>query len=537
MLLSSLFFLAPRIRDETVKRVIRAVVAKFVKGWSDCGSDPCLALRRWRQSKQKKDEGVPIVSEKQVLSLVNALQKSKPNVEMCSGVSLAIAIIANVPQCMDRFINCAWELECKSENAGANLYVFEAIWIGIVSALNSKEADICSGLCSRIVSMLYYRRNNFKVYRPMPEQDKHNHACESFLESFLNVCSGTDSNVCTSLTRALITAVTTSDVSEVYKNVARMISSMNSQEELASLLQAAISGEEKFRLASCMLHCNMTKIKSSPSCTFVIAELISVLNHENDRNDIAIQKLIQSLDGSDELFEHLVASVQSASSAADISRLAHCLAHFDLKQFDWESDFKSFRKRGIDALTAALQAVTMNIPMPAQAECVASSTSSHSVQAVRHVSDALCSLIGKSGCGSHYDVFKPLSALANSLASFGSDSDSRYVVTALSKIGCNMTAAQKSSPACQQVIDALIDTLKLHDSLDLCAGVIVDAIHSLDGCNRLICALSSAGCDNERARFASAIVTITQRRLKDSGVSELSQSSNKRQKIGGAFSP
>ena len=75
------------------------------------------------------------------------------------------------------------------------------------------------------------------------------------------------------------------------------------------------------------------------------------------------------------------------------------------------------------------------------------------------------------------------------------------------------------------------------DTRDFCVAVIVDAIHTLDGCNRLIIALSSAGCDNERARFASAIVTITQRRLKDSGVSELSQSSNKRQKIGVAFSP
>ena len=533
-----LVLLAFRIRDETVKKVIRAVVAKFVKGWS--GFDPGLALRRWRQSKQKKDEEVPIVSEKQVLSLVTALQKSKANVEMCSDISLAIAIIANVPQCMDRLINCAWELECESENSEAqkigSIDIFEGIWIGIVSASNRKEANICSGLCSRIASMLYLRRSNFKACRPMPDYDKDNHASESFLESFMTVCSGTDSGVCNSLTRALIDAVRTSDISEAHKNVARMISSMNSQEEIVSSLQAATSGEEKFRMATFMVHCNMTKLKSSPASKHVIAELISVLNHKHDWNDIAIQKLIQSLDGSDELFEHLLASVQSASSAAEISRLARCLAHFDLKQFDWESDFKSFRKRGIDALTIVLQSISIKFPMPAQAECIASSTSSTSVQAICRVSDALYNFIGKSGCGSHYDVSEPLSALADSLASFGSNSNSHDVVSVICKIGCCMTAIQKSSPACQQVIDALIDTLKHHDTRDFCVAVIVDAIHTLDGCNRLIIALSSAGCDNERARIASAIVTITQRRLKDSESSELSPSSNKRQKIGGAFS-
>jgi hypothetical protein len=101
-----------------------------------------------------------------------------------------------------------------------------------------------------------------------------------------------------------------------------------------------------------------------------------------------------------------------------------------------------------------------------------------------------------------------------------------------------MSAEQKSSPACKEVIGVLVGFLKkMKHADDWYANVIVDAIHSLDGCNGLINALSSAECDSERARLASAIATIMQRRLNDSANSESSSFVNKKQKIGGAFSP
>jgi hypothetical protein len=98
-----------------------------------------------------------------------------------------------------------------------------------------------------------------------------------------------------------------------------------------------------------------------------------------------------------------------------------------------------------------------------------------------------------------------------------------------------MSAEQKSSPACKEVIDALVGVLKHAD--DQRANVIVDAIQSLDGCKGLIMALSSAECDNDLARIASAIATIAKRRLNDYANSESSSSVNKKQKVGGAFSP
>jgi hypothetical protein len=122
-------------------------------------------------------------------------------------------------------------------------------------------------------------------------------------------------------------AVKSTDNEKVHENIADLIGLLNSEQLFASSLQAATSAEEKFRLARCMAHCNMTSIKSSPACNQVIAELISVLNYaRGTQHDTVIQKLIQELeelDGScNELFEHLVASVQAAPSAAEISRIS-----------------------------------------------------------------------------------------------------------------------------------------------------------------------------------------------------------------------
>jgi hypothetical protein len=606
-----LVLVAPRIESNQVKKVICNIVPKFVKGWNE----PDHAPQRWRRlthlsyvqkgrllqhytlhvsgdthyfdGNDDENSEVPIVSEEQVLTLVTALQKSKGNVEKYSNISLAIAIIANVSQCMDRFIQCARALQYNSQKTGsvASSDVFKAIWIGIISASDRKEAKVCSGLCSRIGSMLFNVHYQGKACRP--HLDRQNHNCSFFSDSFTAVCSSRGSAVCGSFIYALIstcsgkrieiiddddndddggdvayivqgmlyciknsesslklfdqdkqfrdallTAAKSTSNDETHRRVAKMIALLNSEELFVSSLQAATSAEEKFRLTRCMAHCNMTSIKSSPACKQVIAELISVLNYARHRHDTVIQKLIQELDGCDELFEqilheieHLVTSVQAAPSAAEISRLARCMTNFDLKQFDWDSDFKNFRKRGIDALTAALK----SMPNPTAAcECD---------QAIRHVSNALLNFIGETGCGPHYDVFKPLSALAVSLASVGNETDKCDVVLSISKIGCKMTADQKSSPACKQVIAELISVLKHRDISDWCITVIVDAIHVLDGCNELIIALSSAACDSERARLSSAIVTIMQRRLKDSAHSESSSSANKKQKIGGAFSP
>jgi hypothetical protein len=818
-----LVLVAPRIESNQVKKVICNIVPKFVKGWNE----PDHAPQRWRRwthlsyaqkaridyfdGNDDENSEVPIVSKEQVLTLVTALKKSKGNVEKYSNISLTIAIIANVSQCMDRFIECARILECfpgeRRKNScfpksGSIEYsdIFEAIWMGMISASDRRWSRVCSGLCSHIGSMLFYVHYQGKACRP--HLDSHNHNCRFFFDSFTAVCRRRGSDVCGSLIYALIstcsgirtkiiddddvanivqgmlyciensepslklfdrdkqfrdallTAVKStravaipSEISDwsrisggmvprstmssrmtTHRAVAKIIDSLNSQELFVSSLQAATSAEEKFRLARCMAHCNMKSIKSSPACKQVIAELISVLNYakhrhgrvseymfEATRHDTVIQKLIQKLDGCDELFEkilheiehlvasvqaapsaadisrlarcmahfdlkqfdwdsdfksfrkrgidaltaalksmpnpaakkhgtacefdqairhvsnallkfigetgcgshydvfkplsalaislasvgnetdkcdvvlsiskigckmtadqksspackqviaelisvlkhhdgdrcdsvivgaiqsldgcnelfeHLVASVQAAPSAADISRLARCMAHFDLKQFDWDSDFKSFRKRGIDALTAALKSISIKVPMPNPTV-----TSSTSVLSIRHVSNALLNFIGETGCGSHYDVFKPLSALAISLASVGNETDKCDVVLSISKICCKMTADQKSSPACKQVIAELISVLKHRDISDWCITTIVDAIHVLDGCNELIIALSHAACDSERARLSSAIVTITQRRLKDSAHSESSSPANKKQKIGGAFSP
>ena len=197
-----------------------------------------------------------------------------------------------------------------------------------------------------------------------------------------------------------------------------------------------------------------------------------------------------------------------------------------MKQFDWDSDFNSFRKRGIEALMTALKSNIINAPMSNAAECD---------RAIQCVSDALLNFIGKAGCGAHYDILEPLSALAISLAYVSDQNVKHRVVMSISQIGSKMSAEQKSSSACKEVIDTLVGVLKHAD--DWYANVIVDAIHSLDGCNGLINALSSAECDSERARLASAIATIMQRRLNDSANSESSSFVNKKQKIGGAFSP
>jgi hypothetical protein len=280
--------------------------------------------------------------------------------------------------------------------------------------------------------------------------------------------------------------------------------------------------------------------KSSPACKEVIGVLVGVLKHADDWCATGIVDAIQSFDGGIELIQHLVVSMQAAPSAAEISRLARCMAHCDMKQFDWDSDFNSFRKRGIDALMTALKSKSINVPIDDDNDAHGddgANTSAECDRAIQSVSDALLNFIGKAGCGAHYDILEPLSALAISLASVGNETDKCYVVLSISKIGCKMTADQKSSPACKQVIAELISVLKHRDINDWCITVIVDAIHVLDGCNELIIALSHAACDSERARLSSAIVTITQRRLKDSAHSESSSSANKKQKIGGAFSP
>jgi len=765
-----LALVAPRIDDVGVKKVIRSVIAKFVKGWT--GLDPDQSLRRWRQwarfhhqrksyfedNGDEKDEEIPVVSDQQVLTLVTALHRSKKNVEKYSNISLAIAIISNVLQCMDMFIKCASALDSKSQKIGSieSADIFGAIWIGIISASDRKEAKVCSGLCSRIGSSLHHIRHNGKCLRQGDTEQSF--ICHSFLDSFTTLCSSRGSGVCGSWIYALIsscserrpeihdddddddaitnivqgmlfciknsepslklfdrdnqcrdvllTAVKSTDNDEAHRNVAVMIGLLNSQEHIVSSLQAATSAEEKSRLASCLARCDLKKIKlnkSSPACKEVIDALVGVLKHANDRRANVIVDAIQSLDGSDELIEHLVASVQAAPSAAEISKLARCMAHCDMKQFDWEHDFKSFRKRGIEALTAAWKSSSIKLPMSNSAiiECdlaiqcmsdallkfigkggcgahydifeplsalaislvsvsdqnvkrhVAASISqiscnmsaeqksspackevidalvgvlkhandrcanvivdaiqsldgsdeliehlvasvqaapsaaeissiarcmahcdmkqfdfesdfrslrkrgiealtaalkTNSIQvpmpnpaivecdrAIQCVSDALLNFIGKAGCGAHYDMLEPLSALAISLVSVSDQNVKRHVAASISQIGCNMSAEQKSSPACKEVIDALVGVLK--HAGDLCANVIVDAIQSLDGCKGLIIALSSAECDNEIARIASAIHTITQRRLNDSANSESSSSVNKKQKIGGAFSP
>ena len=126
--------------------------------------------------------------------------------------------------------------------------------------------------------------------------------------------------------------------------------------------------------------------------------------------------------------------------------------------------------------------------------------------------------------------------LATSLASVSDDHDKRRVASSISKIGCKVIAEQRASQSCKGVIDALIGVLN-HAS-DCCVTDIVDAMQSLDNsCHWLIEALGSAACDNERLRIASAIVTITQRRLKDSTNYESSSSVNKKQKIDGPFLP
>ena len=117
------------------------------------------------------------------------------------------------------------------------------------------------------------------------------------------------------------------------------------------LVYIYISTQEKSRLASCLTSCDLKNIKlnkSSPAHKEVIAALVEVLKHANDWCANVIVDAIQSLDGSDELIEHLVASVQAAPSAAEISRISRCMAHCNVKQFDWKSDLKSFRKRGIE---------------------------------------------------------------------------------------------------------------------------------------------------------------------------------------------
>ncbi len=86
------------------------------------------------------------------------------------------------------------------------------------------------------------------------------------------------------------------------------------------------------------------------------------LSHADDWFCKRIVDAIQSLDGCNELIEHLVVSVQVVTSAAEISRLARCMAHCDMEQFDWDSDIKSFRKRGIEALMTALKSNSIIFP-------------------------------------------------------------------------------------------------------------------------------------------------------------------------------
>jgi hypothetical protein len=203
------------------------------------------------------------------------------------------------------------------------------------------------------------------------------------------------------------------------------------------------------------------------------------------------------------------------------------MAHLDMSEVGWDSDFKSFRKRGIEALMVSLKSINANAPLPNAAQCN---------RAIQCLSDALLNFIGKAGCGSHYDAFEALSALAASLASVSDDHVKRRVASSISKIGCKVSDEQKASRSCKGAIDALIGVLN-HAS-DSCVTDIVDAMQSLDNsCHWLIEALGSAACDNERLRIASAIVIITQRRLQDSTNFESSLSVNKKQKIDGPFSP
>jgi hypothetical protein len=178
-----------------------------------------------------------------------------------------------------------------------------------------------------------------------------------------------------------------------------------------------------------LARCDLKEInlnKSSPEHKEVIDALVGVLKHADDQRANVIVDAIQSLDGSDELIEHLIASLQAAPSAAEISRISRCMALCDMEQFDLGSDFRSLRKCGIEALTAVLKTNSIQVPMPnpAVVECD---------RATQCVSDALLNFIGKAGCRAHYNIFEPLSALAIALVSVSDQNVKRHVAASISQ--------------------------------------------------------------------------------------------------------
>jgi hypothetical protein len=282
-------------------------------------------------------------------------------------ISLAIAIIANVPQCMDRFIQCARALEYNSQKTGsvASSDVFEAIWIGIISASDRKEAKVCGRLCSYIGSTLFRPLRQGKCVRR--GQLEEGFVRESFLHSFTKLCSIRDSLtnnsfVCRSLIYALISSCserrtaqrkssndesTTNIVQGIYFCIDNMWlgddegSSDDSNFERNLTL---FDRDKQFRDAL------LTAVKS----TRVTPEIINwsqitggmvprgtsrITTHK------AVAKIIDSLNSQ----ERFVSSLQAATSEEEKSRLAFSMAHCDLTRIKSSPACKEV----IDALIGA----------------------------------------------------------------------------------------------------------------------------------------------------------------------------------------
>jgi hypothetical protein len=120
-------------------------------------------------------------------------------------ISLAIAIIANLPDCFFKLMR-----HVSSNICGA-------LWSGLISASDRKEMKICRVLCSRIGNQLFdsdlSRRGQRTGSWPLTVQRRHQHhyhrdnVCYCFLTSFNSLCSSRGSSVCGPFINALISSI------------------------------------------------------------------------------------------------------------------------------------------------------------------------------------------------------------------------------------------------------------------------------------------------------------------------------------------